>query len=144
MSIEALPQQLDTTTMEGPLFSNPQAKVQAALTLAGSEFEANINLGAYSEVPIRHFGELYEMSYYKLAEKVVTQMKTYETEDELFGCVVEVAKNEAMTMNDEAVEMAKMELANQLGEEIASLPGRDKHEEVRELMEEVNMKRSKT
>jgi len=119
--------------MTNELLNNPEARFNAALSFATSEFQGQIDKKGYNQIPTPFFPEIYASEYFKLVEHVLELVRHTDQIDILFTDLIEIAKKRAASLNKEAIENGKVVLAKELGKYPEDMPDADEYNKIERM-----------
>lgn len=125
-----------TYNMDNPVLGSPETRFQAALTLATTEFQGNIDAKGYGQIPNPYYSQIYASAYFDLVEDVVNAVRMASNGDELFSQVIQISKKHSDIVSEDAVESGKRVLADQTGDYPEEMPEPDEYEKIQKLWED--------
>lgn len=121
--------------MDNPILGSPESRFNAALSLATSEFQANIDGGGYEMIPNPYYPEIYASAYFDLVDNVVDAVRMSDNGDELFGQIIQHSKKQSDRVNEELVESGKISLANEVDGLPDQMPDEDEYDKIKRMWE---------
>lgn len=121
--------------MSNELLNNPEARFNAALSFATSEFQGQIDKQGYNQVPTPYFPEIYASEYFTLVEHVLELVRQTRQIDVLFTDLIEISKKRAASLNKQAIDNGKTVLAKELGKYPEDMPDADEYDKIERMWE---------
>jgi len=122
--------------MNSELLNNPESRFQASLAFATSEFQGQIDQRGYSQIPNPYFPDIYANQYFNLVSDVLRKVRNTNETDYLFQELIEVSKERAHKLNEQAIEASKTNLAQKTGGFPDNMPSAEEYDKIERMWNE--------